>query len=267
MKLETLFAQIFVLLCLQWGLVSCRYHQTATYDSFEEMAEEFDRMSEESSVTWKELIVFVDDFLDSLYIRALDTTNHRNRLVSIYYSYALIDLMENKYVELTSAGKKANHKDFLPYLDHIYDITHLWFCDEQEANLIFWHDHFYICNKDSDHPVPGFFHIRVTKSSDSLNNLSGEVYFPMAAEDSVSLFFSRDTGDDTEYDVIDALDCDEKVIGESPIIVHLDASLVKKMLTWDIMYFSFQSQTTEGDRFNEMARLDLTTFQEVYAKY
>lgn len=230
----------------------------------------------DSTATWGQITEAATAFVDSLVIIAADESNGKNRLAAQQWGYMAIELLYETYEEMTAVGKEVNYDDLPPLLERIIDAASIWFYSEDEQLPHIWRDHYYVCHQEAENPINGFFHIMVTLPTKERPEPSLEIFYPDAADDVPVLIFSKylkDGSAEEDYDnqeIIPLFDWDKKeeVQEGFPMHAKAGASIVQKMLQYDVLYLVFRSSISpDGDPAEtEIARLALKPFQDKWSQ-
>lgn len=255
-----------------FGTGSCNSHQKKVeYKSYAEVVEAFDKVMCDSTATWEEVMRITNILTDSIIVNAANEEDLRTRILAQDNGYMIIELIQKKYSEITSAGREANYDDIPALLLRLYYAENVWFYDNNEQAPNIWRDHYYVCQKQTEYEFHGYFHIMVTTPCDSLPDPTLHIFYPDVAMTCPMLVFSNLQKDGSGKDTFDSLDVarpykwytKDQMDDGFPMYAKYDTEVVQKMLKYDIVYLMFVSEaTTAGDpEAMETARLDLTEFK------
>lgn len=244
--------------------------------SFDQIREEFVDVLLDSTATWKQFTEVTYPFIDSLCAKITDVSSLGNRLFGQEWGHNMISLIGEKYAQSKEAGKDVNYDDVSNIFDKLVPAMAKWFYSPDEEGPYIWRDLMYYCHQDSDEPTFGFITMEVDIPTDVVLEPSLCIYYPDAAESSPIMVFSKYKGngsieEDRESQEVVRLEnwAPKDSIEEGyPMCAIADASVVEKMLHYDVVYLEFLSDTSaNGDPGElEIARLSLNFFQQQWNK-
>ena len=240
--------------------------------SFDQIRQEFVDVLLDSTATWKQFTEVTYPFIDTLCATIIDESSLGNRLFGQEWGHNMINLIGEKYAQSKEAGKDVNYDDVSNILDKLGPAMGKWFYSPDEEGPYIWRDLKYYCHQDSDEPTFGFITLEVDIPTDDDPEPSLCIYYPDAAESSPIMVFSKYKGngsieEDRESQEVVRLEnwSPKDSIEEGyPMCAIADASVVEKMLHYDVVYLEFLSGTSaNGDPGElEIARLSLNYFQQ-----
>jgi len=253
--------------------ISCGHPSTKTESkTLDQLRRDLLEVMLDSTSSWKQVTDAVYPFTDSLTVAAADENNLRNRMFGQQWGYMVIEYMADKYAELNAAGKDADFDDVSKILGRIEDVMMLWFYDPSEQLPHIWRDHYYVCHQHSDEPTDGYFHLMVTIPTEVLPEPTLRIFYPDSGEGSPAIVFTKFKGDGSTEEDEESFDpvpldnwAEKNSVEEGyPMFAIGDASVVEKMLQYDVAYLLFESGISENGAPGEpeFARLELRPFQE-----
>lgn len=261
-----------LLLFLMLGVVSCVHPvKEITYKSYDDVVNAFDNVIDDTTATWEQVIRIATVFMDSICVYTADENSLKHRILGQDNGYIVIDYLGDKYEEMVAAGKEANYDDILPLLDRLYDIEGVWFYSDDDEVPNIWRDHLYISHQNSDNPVHGYFHIKVTLPCEALPEPTVQIFYPKDADKEPIISFCKYLPDGSAKDDEDTRETihldnwikkNEREEGQ-PMYASGGKDLVDKMLSYDVLYLMFLSGVSKyGDPSElELSRLELQHFQ------
>lgn len=254
------------------GAVSCGHTtKKAEFKSYEDVVNAFEDVINDTTATWEQVIKMASVYMDSISVYTADENNLKHRILGQDNGFMVIGLLGDKYEEMVAAGKEANYDDILPLLDRFYDIEGVWFYSENEEIPHIWRDHYYVCHKESNNPVHGYFHIMVTLPCEALPESTVQIFYPDDADCEPILSFSKYLPDGSAMDDpnnretfhLDDWNKKNEVEEGFPMYAKGGRDLLDKMLYYDVMCLMFRSgESKYGDPSElELSRLELEHFQ------
>ena len=266
--------KIIIVLTLSAAIFSCGQPSSkTTYKSYDDVMSAFGDVINDTTSTWDQVIQMATIYIDSISAYTADANNLKHRLIGQDNGFLVIDLLNDKFEELTAAGKDANYDDILPLLDRFYDIEGVWFYSGDEQVPHIWRDHYYISHKDSDNPVHGYFHIMVTLPCEAYPEPTVQILYPDDAESEPILIFGKYLPNSAQDDPanretihLDNWSKKNEVEEGYPMYAKGGKDIVDKMLHYDVMYLMFLSgESKYGDAPGlEISRLELDHFQQMW---
>lgn len=244
--------------------------------TMEQLYHEFVDVMLDSTANWDQVTAVTYPFADSVCAAATDASSLKNRMIGQKWGYAIIDLMIEKYCDLTDAGEDANYDDVHKVVANLSESTSVWFYDPDERLPNIWRDHYYMSNKTSEEPSEGFFHIMVTLPTKEQPEPTLRIFYPESAADMPAIIFREHSGDNVVDDDLDmkkfiVLDnWYEKEVEEGmPMRASADEEVVKMMLSHPVMFLLFQSGNapdgTTGEA--EVAKVNLVPLHDLWKEH